>query len=104
MDRLAPVDRVAVITDIHGNLPALEASLREIERLDVDGCGCAYVTPEDRALGERSVAWTLEHTSRRSKDFMRGLPFDLRFEVGSQLVRLVHGSPRKVNEYLFEEK
>jgi putative phosphoesterase len=141
------MDSVAVITDIHGNLAALEASLREIERLNVDGlycggdlvgygphpnevcalleeraiptiygnydyaiardledCGCAYVTPEDRALGERSVAWTLEHTDRRAKDYMRALPFDLRFEVGSQRVRLVHGSPRKVNEYLFEEK
>jgi putative phosphoesterase len=35
---------------------------------------------------------------------MRALPFDLRFELGGQRVRLVHGSPRKVNEYLFEDK
>jgi putative phosphoesterase len=35
---------------------------------------------------------------------MSGLPFDLRFSLGSQRVRLVHGSPRKVNEYLFEDK
>ena len=35
---------------------------------------------------------------------MRGLPFDLRFEVGERGVHLVHGSPRKVNEYLFEDK
>jgi putative phosphoesterase len=35
---------------------------------------------------------------------MRGLPFDLRFEVGDSSVHLVHGSPRKVNEYLFEDK
>jgi putative phosphoesterase len=35
---------------------------------------------------------------------MRGLPFDLRFELGDRRVRLVHGSPRKVNEYLFEHK
>jgi len=118
------VENVAVIADIHGNLPALEASLREIERLGVDAvycggdlvgygphpnevcalieergiptiygnydyaiardledCGCAYVTPEDRALGQRSVAWTLEHTSRRAKHFMRDLPFDLSFSA-----------------------
>jgi putative phosphoesterase len=141
------VESVAVITDIHGNLPALEASLREIERLDVDAvycggdlvgygphpnevcalieeraiptiygnydyaiardledCGCAYITPQDRALGERSVAWTLEHTGRRAKDFMRDLPFDLSLRLGSKRIRLVHGSPRKVNEYLFEDK
>ena len=35
---------------------------------------------------------------------MRELPFDLRFELGEQRVHLVHGSPRKVNEYLFEDK
>ena len=35
---------------------------------------------------------------------MRELPFDLRFERRRPAVHLVHGSPRKVNEYLFEDK
>ena len=35
---------------------------------------------------------------------MRELPFDLRLSVGAHDVHLVHGSPRKVNEYLFEDK
>jgi putative phosphoesterase len=35
---------------------------------------------------------------------MRDLPFDLRVDVGDRRVRLVHGSPRRVNEYLFEDK
>ena len=48
--------------------------------------------------------WTLAHTDETSKNFMRELPFDLRFEIGDRLVHLVHGSPRKVNEYLFEDK
>ena len=140
-------DSVAVITDIHANLPALEAALARIEELgaeqvycggdlvgygphpnevcaliaerriptiygnydyaiarEEDDCGCAYVTPHDRELGQLSVAWTLEHTSARSKEFMRRLPFDLHFRVGGSDVHLVHGSPRKVNEYLFEDK
>jgi putative phosphoesterase len=140
-------ERVAVITDIHANLPALEAALARIEGLgiervycggdlvgygphpnevcaligerkiptihgnydyaiarDLEDCGCAYVTQHDRELGQRSVDWTLAHTDRASKDFMRGLPFDLHFTVGVTRVHLVHGSPRKVNEYLFEEK
>jgi predicted phosphodiesterase len=62
------------------------------------------VTPHDRELGQQSVAWTLEHTDQAAKDFMRGLPFELRFAVGPADVHLVHGSPRKVNEYLFEDK
>ena len=141
------MNRIAVITDIHANLPALEASLAAIEQIgvdqiycggdlvgygphpnevcalirdrristiygnydyaiarDLDDCGCAYVTQRDRELGQLSVAWTLEHTNERSKAFMRELPFDLRFAVGDQDVHLVHGSPRKVNEYLFEDK
>lgn len=138
---------VAVITDIHGNLPALDSALSRIEALDVErtycggdlvgygpwpnevcravegrgiptiygnydyaigrdeeDCMCAYPDRHDRQLGELSVQWTLEHADRHSKDFMRGLPFDLRFELGGRRVRLVHGSPRKVNEYLFEDK
>src|SRR5215218_8142522 len=119
------VERAAVITDIHANLPALEAVLEAIERSDVDGlycggdlvgphpnevcalieegaiptiygnydyaigrdladCGCAYRDQHDRELGQLSVAWTLAHTDRRSKAFMRGLPFDLRFELGGK--------------------
>jgi putative phosphoesterase len=140
-------DRVAVITDIHGNLPALEACLSHIEALGIErifcggdlvgygphpnqvcaaiedrgiptiygnydyaiardliDCGCAYVTQHDRDLGQQSVDWTLTHTDRRSKDFMRDLPFDLHLDVGPNSVHLVHGSPRKVNEYLFEDK
>ena len=71
---------------------------------DQEDCGCAYVTPHDRELGQLSVLWTLANTDQASKDFMRGLPFDLRFPVGDHEVHLVHGSPRKVNEYLFEDK
>ena len=140
-------ESVAVITDIHANLPALQAALGRIEELrietvycggdlvgygphpnqvcallarrriptiygnydyaiarDLDDCGCFYPTPRDREIGEQSIAWTLAHTNERSKDFMRELPFDLRFELGGKRVRLVHGSPRKVNEYLLEER
>jgi predicted phosphodiesterase len=147
MHKLRAVEALAVITDIHANLPALEAALARIEELgigrvycggdlvgygphpnevcaliaergiptiygnydyaiarDLDDCGCAYVTPHDRALGQRSVEWTLAHTGQAAKDFMRGLPFELRFALGEHEVHLVHGSPRKVNEYLFEDK
>ncbi len=71
---------------------------------DIPDCGCAYVTQHDREIGQLSVDWTLVHTDQRAKDFMRELPFDLRFELGGKRIRLVHGSPRKVNEYLFEDK
>ena len=141
------MDRVAVLTDAHGNATALAAALERIDALgieqtycggdlvgygprpnevcqeierrgiptiygnydyaiarDLEDCGCAYVTQHDRELGQQSVDWTLANTDERSKAFMRALPFDIRFDLGGQRVRLVHGSPRKVNEYLFEDK
>ena len=48
---------------------------------DLDDCGCAYVTAHDRELGQLSVEWTLAHTNQASKDWMRELPFDLRFDA-----------------------
>jgi putative phosphoesterase len=146
-EKIRTDDRVAVITDIHANLPALEAALarideqgiktiycggdlvgygphpdevcaliqqREIPTIygnydyaigrDLLDCGCAYITPHDRELGQRSVEWTLANTGDAAKQFMRELPFELTFGVGAHEVHLVHGSPRKVNEYLFEDK
>jgi Domain of unknown function (DUF4173)/Calcineurin-like phosphoesterase len=35
-----PVNRLAVITDVHGNMPALEAALRRIAELHVAGTYC----------------------------------------------------------------
>lgn len=71
---------------------------------DLEHCGCAYISPHDRELGQQSIDWTLAHTDQSSKEFMRALPFDLRLDLGEHAVRLVHGSPRTVNEYLFQDK
>jgi diadenosine tetraphosphatase ApaH/serine/threonine PP2A family protein phosphatase len=60
-------------------------------------------TPRSRAW-KQSIEWTLARTIDRAKAIMLGLPFDLRFDMTGQRVRLVHDSPRKVNEYLFEDK
>jgi putative phosphoesterase len=71
---------------------------------DLHDCGCAYRDPHDKEIGQLSVEWTLVNTSRKAKEFMRKLPFDLRFELAGKRIRLVHGSPRRVNEYLFDDK
>lgn len=69
-----------------------------------DDCGCAYKTPEARALGDRSVAWTNAHTSEMNKAFLRMLLPRIPLRLGDLRVTLVHGSPRKVNEYLYEDR
>ena len=69
-----------------------------------DDCGCAYRTPEAIALGERSIAWSNAHTSDAHKAFLRQLPGQISLDLGDLRVVLVHGSPRKVNEYLYEDR
>jgi putative phosphoesterase len=69
-----------------------------------DDCGCAYRTKEAKALGNRSIAWTNEHTTAENKAFLRSLADSIPLELGDLSVLLVHGSPRKVNEYLYEDR
>jgi putative phosphoesterase len=71
---------------------------------DSDDCGCAYKTDIDRRRGELSIAWTNAHTTAENKAFLRTLPAHLPLQLGELQVLLVHGSPRKINEYLFEDR
>ena len=139
--------RIAIFSDVHSNLPALEAVLADIgaagvddryvlgdlvgyapwpnetlellQREDIpivmgnyddgtgydrDECGCAYSNPTEEALGDQSFAWTNAHTSDANKAYLRSLHPEIRFETDDQSFLLVHGSPRKINEYLFEDK
>lgn len=69
-----------------------------------DDCGCAYTTDEDRARGEQSIAWTNAHTTEANKAYLRGLAEHIPLQLGGLKVLLVHGSPRKVNEYMYEDR
>lgn len=71
---------------------------------DSDDCGCAYRTEEARRLGEQSIAWSNAHTSPENKAFLRELYREIPLELGDLRVLLVHGSPRKINEYLYEDR
>ncbi len=139
--------RIAIFSDVHANLPALDAVLADIrasgvdatyalgdlvgyapwpdevlERLraeaipivmgnyddgtgfDRDECGCAYTDPVEKALGDLGFAWTKAHTSDEHKAFLRTLAPQIRFEADGRRYLLVHGSPRRINEYLYEDK
>lgn len=71
---------------------------------DSDDCGCAYKDPVSEALGKRSIAWSNAHTSADNKAFLRDLPAHIPLHLGDLRVMLVHGSPRRVNEYLFADR
>lgn len=141
------MDRITVFGDIHGNLPALEVVLADMEArqlpnwycmgdlvgygtfpnevieiirgrniptimgnydqgvgLSSDDCGCAYTNPTAEALGKRSIAWSNAQTTEANKAYLRSLVAEISLQLGDLRVALVHGSPRKINEYLFEDR
>ncbi len=71
---------------------------------DSDDCGCAYTNAKSEALGQRSIAWSNAHTTAENKAYLRSLVDDISLKLGDLRVMLVHGSPRKVNEYLFQDR
>jgi len=141
------MNSLVIFGDIHGNLPALEAVLAEMDARAAgdlcclgdlvgygtfpnevveqirsrniptimgnydqgvgnssDDCGCAYKTEIEEERGKRSIAWTNARTSDENKAYLRELPAHGPLQLGDLRVLLVHGSPRKVNEYLFEDR
>ena len=139
--------RIAVFSDVHANLPALEAVLADITaarvdaryglgdlvgyapwpnevlvRLQAEGipivmgnyddgtgfdraeCGCAYVKERDKREGDIGFAWTKANTSDTNKTWLRTLHPQIRFEADGKRYLLVHGSPRRINEYLYEDR
>ncbi len=94
-----------VVERIHaGNFPSVMGNYDDGVGFDRDECGCAYKEERDRALGDRSLAWTKTRVTAGNKALLRGLLPEIRFEADGKRLLLVHGSPRKMNEYLFEDR
>jgi len=147
MRRLRLDDPFAVFSDVHGNLPGVEAILadvqdrsiaavlslgdlvgygpfpNEVARLvrergipslmgnydqgigfSLGGCGCAYKTDEQRREGAVSLAWTDAVTTKETRDYLRTLEDRFVLETPAGELLAVHGSPRRINEYLFEDR
>jgi predicted phosphodiesterase len=139
--------RLAVFSDVHGNLPGLEAILADIEARGVEhvlclgdlvgygpfpnevaalvhergiptvmgnydqgigfstgDCGCVYKTAAQRAEGAVSLAWTDGAASEATRAFLRSLDDRFLLETPAGELLAVHGSPRRINEYVFEDR
>jgi predicted phosphodiesterase len=143
---------IALFSDIHANLPALEAFFEDVDRRKPDAmyclgdlvgynvwpnevieairnrriptiagnydfgigrtsddCGCAYKSVQEKADGAISITYTNRAIKAGERSYLRTLPAHIRLEY--QLsdhmmlnVLFVHGSPRRINEYLFEDR
>jgi putative phosphoesterase len=143
--------KIALFSDIHANLPALESVLNDIDEKKPDAvyclgdlvgynvwpnevineirqrgfptiagnydfgigrrsddCGCAYKTDKEKDMGAVSISFTNEIVKDDERMYLRTLPAHLRveFKLNDDKLNLllVHGSPRRINEYLFEDR
>ena len=67
-------------------------------------CGCVYKTDEQRAEGAASLAWTEQATLPDTRAYLRTLEDRFVLETPAGELLAVHGSPRRINEYLFEDR
>jgi predicted phosphodiesterase len=143
--------KIALFSDIHANLPALDAFFKDVETRRPDAiyclgdlvgyniwpnevinevrrrgiptiagnydfgigrksndCGCAYKTDDEKANGAVSISFTNEIVKDEERRYLRTLPAHIKveFQLNHDKLNLllVHGSPRKINEYLFEDR
>ena len=139
--------RIALISDVHGNLTALDAVLSDIDAARVDEryclgdligygpdpvgvidrirglgiptipgnydegvaqrrgeCGCHYASEQARLDGSASYAFTEPLVDDERAAWLMSLPKEIRFAYAGHRVLIVHGSPRKINEYLLPDR
>jgi len=143
--------KIALFSDIHANLPALQSFFEDVENKEIDSiyclgdlvgynvwpnevieeirkrniptiagnydygigrhsddCGCAYKTDDEKANGKISISLTNELVNDSNRAYLRTLPAHIKveFQLNDDKLNLllVHGSPRKINEYLFEDR
>src|SRR5262245_48657590 len=65
-------------------------------------CACGYTDPRDNLFAQLSYDYTLARTSEEHRAWMRALPERQRLEIEGRRVLLCHGSPRRMNEFLWE--
>ncbi|AGB42089.1 phosphoesterase, MJ0936 family [Halobacteroides halobius DSM 5150] len=138
--------RLAIISDIHSNIYALEEVLEDIkgrkvtqivcagdlvgynpfpnqviERIQEEeiktvqgnyddaignnriACGCDYKTEKAKKIGLNSIQFSSTETTEENKEFLSNLSQELKLELADYEVLLVHGSPRRLNEYLYAD-
>jgi putative phosphoesterase len=85
-------------------LPTVMGNYDDGVGFDRDDCGCAYKDAGERKRGQASLMWSRGVVSDDRKAWLRALAPELRRERHGVRLRFVHGSPRRMNEYLFEDR
>lgn len=128
--------KIAFISDIHSNIPALEETLRDIKSKGVQDIYClgdiigyhSYPNQVIKLLKEEGVVsikgnhdlaiteeifnrdndahfvlwWNFDNLSLENRDYLKQLPETLEIQIEDITVKIVHGSPESIEEYIRE--
>src|SRR5262245_21252154 len=83
-------------------IPMLRGNYDDSIGHDRADCACGYTDPRDNRFAQISYDSTVARTSNEHKAWMRALPEQARLTLAGRRVLLCHGSPRRVNEFLWE--
>jgi len=84
-----------------GAVRTIQGNYEESLAGGAEDCNCGYADPRDNHFAKLSYGYTAEQTAADFKRWMGQLPCRRRIRVGNKEVLLVHGSPRRINEFLF---
>jgi putative phosphoesterase len=132
--------KLAIISDIHGNLYALMKVLEDIEDQKVDLTVClgdlvgygphpnevvsmirrknipcikgnydasvvdgGFTYIRETNINSFALPWAVSEVRALNKHYLDNLPTSMTFDFGGKKIKLLHGSPNAINEYLLED-
>ena len=94
-DKVFPLLREHAIPVVRGNYDDSIAR-------GLGDCQCGYTDPLDNYYARLSYQYTYSKTSPANRAWMARFPEEMRFRLGDLDVLACHGSPRRMNEFLWE--
>jgi putative phosphoesterase len=89
---------------VEHHIEGVQGNYDEAVANDREHCGCKAEEPLQEEMAHRSFVWTKSHVSPKSKDYMKNLPTEIKFDAGGKKVWLFHATPKKNNLYWFEDR
>jgi diadenosine tetraphosphatase ApaH/serine/threonine PP2A family protein phosphatase len=86
---------------IERGVPGIQGNYEESLSSGALDCNCGYTDPRDNAYAQISYDYTAAHTDEALKRWMGTLPRGIRLDVDGRRILLSHGSPRRINEFLW---
>ncbi|MCX8028270.1 MAG: metallophosphatase family protein [Thermodesulfovibrionales bacterium] len=89
---------------IEHKVEGVQGNYDETVANDKEHCGCKYEDPIQAEMSTQGFNWTKTHATSKSKDYMRSLPFEIRFDAEDKKVIIFHATPKKNNLYWYEDR